>query len=57
MCLAQGHNTVTPVRLESVAPRSRVEHSTTEQLCSLVNVSDADQNYQINSISEYVLLE
>ena len=24
MCLAQGHNTVTPVRLEPVAPRSGV---------------------------------
>ena len=29
-CLAQGHNTVTPVRLEPTIPRSRVEHSTTE---------------------------
>ena len=57
MCLAQGHNTVTPVRLEPAAPRSRVKHSTTERLCSLVNVSDADQNYQIISINEYVLLE
>ena len=34
MCLAQGHNTVTPVRLEPAALRSRVKHSTTEQLCS-----------------------
>ena len=32
MCLAQGHNTVTPVRLEPAAPRSRVKHSTTEPL-------------------------
>ena len=31
MCLAQGHNEVTPVRLESVAFRSQVKHSTTEQ--------------------------
>ena len=30
MCLAQGHNTVTPVRLEPAASRSRVKHSTTE---------------------------
>ena len=35
MCLAQGHNTVTPVRLEPAAPRSRVKHSTTEPLRSL----------------------
>ena len=34
MCLAQGHNTVTPVRLEPAAHRSRVKHSTTEPLCS-----------------------
>ena len=32
MCLAQGHNTVTPVSLEPAAPRSRVKHSTTEPL-------------------------
>ena len=35
MCLAQGHNAVTPVRLESAAPLSRVKHSTTEPLRSL----------------------
>ena len=35
MCLAQGHNTVTSVRLELVAPRSQVKHSTTEPLRSL----------------------
>ena len=35
MCLAQGHNTVKPVRLESTTPRSRVKHSTSEPLCSL----------------------
>ena len=34
MCLAQGHNVVTPVRLEPAALRSRVKHSTTEPLCS-----------------------
>ena len=32
--LAQGHNTVTPVRLDPAAPRSRVKHSTTEPLSS-----------------------
>ena len=36
MCLAQGHNAVTPVRLEPAAPRSRVKHSTTEPLRSFV---------------------
>ena len=34
MCLAQGHNTVTPVRLEPVALQTRVKHSTTEPLRS-----------------------
>ena len=38
MCLAQGHNTVTPVRLKPAAPLSRVKHSTTEPLGSLVFV-------------------
>ena len=32
MCLAQGHNTETPVRLEPAAFRSGVKHSTTEPL-------------------------
>ena len=36
MCLAQGHNTVTPVRFKSVTPQSGVKHSTTEPLCSQV---------------------
>ena len=35
MCLAQGHNTVTHVRLEPAALRSRVKHSTIEPLHSL----------------------
>ena len=35
MCLAQGHNTVTPERLEHAATWSRVNHSTTEPLPSL----------------------
>ena len=30
MCLAQGQNAVTPVRLETAALWSRVKHSTTE---------------------------
>ena len=35
MCLAQGHNTVTPVRLEPTALRFRIKYLTTEPLCSL----------------------
>ena len=35
MCLAQGHNAVTPVRLKPAALRSRVKNSTTEPLRSL----------------------
>ena len=36
MCLAQGHNAVTPVRFEPAASRSQVKHSTTEPLRSLI---------------------
>ena len=32
MCLAQGLNTLTPIKLEPSAPRSQVKHSTTEPL-------------------------
>ena len=35
MCLAQGHNTVTQVRLEPEALRSRDKHSTTEPPCEV----------------------
>ena len=38
MCLAQGHNAVTPVKLEPAAPLSRVKHSTTEPLCSQIDI-------------------
>ena len=34
MCLAEGHNAVTPVRLEPAASRSHVKHSNTEPLRS-----------------------
>ena len=34
MCLAQGHNALTPVRLEAAALLSGVKHSTTEPLHS-----------------------
>ena len=36
MYLAQGHNAVTPVRLKPATPWSRVKHSTTEPLRSLL---------------------
>ena len=42
MCLAQGHNAVTPVRLEPTTPRPRVKHSTTEPLRSLLKDSDTE---------------
>ena len=35
ICLGQGHNKVTPVRLKPMVIRSRVKHSTTEPLRSL----------------------
>ena len=38
MCLAQGHNAVTLLRLKPVAPQSRVKHSTTELLRTLMVV-------------------
>ena len=34
MCLAQGHNSVTPLRLDPAAPWSQVKHFTTEPLHS-----------------------
>ena len=33
-CLAQGHNTMTPVRVELTTPQSRDKHSTTKSLRS-----------------------
>ena len=40
MCLAQGHNTVTPVRLEPVAHWSRVKHSPTEPLIPIDSLNE-----------------
>ena len=37
MCIAQGHNTLTHVRFEPAAPRSRFKHAITEPLYSLHN--------------------
>ena len=39
MSLLKDHNTVTPVRLEPAASRSRVKHSTTEPLRPLKELS------------------
>ena len=36
MCLAQGHNTVMPIRIEPATPQSPVKHSTNEPLSSLI---------------------
>ena len=43
MCLAQGHNIVTPVKIKLAAPRSQVKHSTTEPVCSHLNSVDPDK--------------
>ena len=53
MCLAQGHNTVTPARLKPAASQSRVKHSTTEplrslyrRLCKIQGISNNQLNVQ-----------
>ena len=43
MCLAQGHNAATPVRLKPAIPRSQDKCSTTEPLCSQ-NIIDLHRN-------------
>ena len=43
MCLAQGHNAVTPVRLKPASLRSRVKHSTPEPLHSLAHLEPLAQ--------------
>ena len=40
MCLAQGHNTVTPVRLRPTTPWYQVKHSTIGPLRSHCNFGD-----------------
>ena len=50
MCLAQGHNAVTPVRLAPAAPRSRVKHSTTEPLRSLVLINSTGHDEMSNDV-------
>ena len=58
--LLKDHNTVTPVGLEPLAPRSRVKHSTTEPLRSLNRkVTQSDKNklrigiFYANKTSKY----
>ena len=46
MCLAQGHNAETPVKLNSVALRSPVKHSTTEPLRSLYTVCKNEKDLE-----------
>ena len=61
MCLAQGHNAVTPVRLEPAAPRSRVKQSTTEPLrshvisCFMDGVGIRIRNFLITKLTLYKL--
>ena len=52
MCLAQGHNAVPPVRLETATHWSRVNHSITEPLRSLSLVSTIQKStvcFQVKS--------
>ena len=48
------HNAVTPVRLESAAPRSRLKHSSTEPLRSHPLLGH-DPCHRINNSDQYVL--
>ena len=43
MCLAQGYNTVTQVKLEPATPQSQDKHSTTEPTALLINPLCTDQ--------------
>ena len=54
MSLAQGHNAVTPERLDPAAPRSRVKRSTTEQLCSLFHEAIDFYKYFENYVTVYL---
>ena len=55
MCLAPGHNAVTPVRLEPAALRSKVKHSRLSSLIVFLK-KDAEQTVnQPNLIRVYVV--
>ena len=53
MCLAQGHNTVMPVRLEPMAPQSRVKHSTTELPCWIWNRTNLLLNSYLINLQDF----
>ena len=59
MCLAQGHNAVTPIRLEPTALRSQVKRSNTEPLrfpicCCILKASIANKE-DSNQTAPYIL--
>ena len=49
MCLAQGYNVISPVRLNPVALRSQVKHSTTEPLHSLSYPVEIEPVHEISN--------
>ena len=56
MCLAQGRNAVTTMRLEPAAPRSRIKHSTTEPLRSLTLYASSkvsDESVQLPRFTDH----
>ena len=56
MCLAQGHNAVTPVRLEPATPQSRVKHSTTALPRKYNHAFHIYVSYQINHHHHLVVI-
>ena len=50
MCLAQGHNTVTPVKLEPTAPRSGVKHSTSPIIMLYLGSIGMDHVIYVNHV-------
>ena len=57
MCLAQGHNAVTQVRLKPAASQFPVKHSTTESLRSHEERDDHLAMYFIDSKKQDVLVK
>ena len=55
MCISQGHNAVTPVRLEPATFRSQNKHSTTEPMRSLLNWLQSLKQFFIN-VSYHILV-
>ena len=50
MCPAQGHKAVITVRFEPASPRSRVKHSITEQLSSILKGVKMATKYYIERV-------